>query len=143
MDGWVQVSDVVLSGTLCTSTEYNIKRLQCIPGGGVQADEDDEEQGDEDDDDEDEEEDGEEEVAGECPLCTYMMASPCRDVFTVFKACIDKAEGTDEKEDLQACEESATLVHACIVKHRLFSKPDDEEGEDEEEEGGDKGEARG
>ena len=31
-----------------------------------------------------------EEERGECPLCTYMMNSPCKDVFVVFKACIDK-----------------------------------------------------
>lgn len=72
-----------------------------------------------------------EEVEGECPLCTYMKASPCKDVFLVFKECIDSAADTEEKEDLNRCEASAKMVHECIVEHGLFSEFRNEEGEDE------------
>lgn len=61
----------------------------------------------------------------ECPLCTYMFASPCAEVFRVFKDCIDKAEESQERDDLQSCETSALNVHACSQKHGLlgYGKP--------------------
>lgn len=87
---------IALEGTVCASTDYDKRAGQCVAtaqaspavaepaaagkqlvaegaagGGGKHAHE------------------GEEE-RGECPLCTYMMNSPCKDVFVVFKACIDK-----------------------------------------------------
>lgn len=117
----------MLKGTVCTSTEYDIKKRECVPGLVPEEDTIDMEESD----DEDEE-------PVECPLCTYMLASPCRDVFVVFKDCLDHAEGTNEKDDLERCQESAQAVHACITKHRLFSKEDEEDGEggpEDEEEG--------
>lgn len=61
----------------------------------------------------------------ECPLCTYMFASPCAEVFRVFKNCIDKAEESQESDDLQGCEASALKVHECSQKHGLlgYGKP--------------------
>jgi hypothetical protein len=83
---------IALEGTVCASTDYDKRAGQCVASshpataqqanskqlvaegsaghGHAHAE-------------------GEEE-RGECPLCTYMMASPCKDVFVVFKACIDK-----------------------------------------------------
>lgn len=93
---------IALEGTVCASTDYDNRASKCVPTaasvssaatvqqpegagrqlvaeGGVAEQGKGQEHGS-----------GEQEERGECPLCTYMMASPCRDVFVVFKACIDK-----------------------------------------------------
>lgn len=97
MHTYPQVDEpIALEGTVCASTDYDKRAGQCVAtahaspavaepeaagkqlvaegavaGGGKHVHQ------------------GEEE-RGECPLCTYMMNSPCKDVFVVFKACIDK-----------------------------------------------------
>lgn len=114
-----------LEGTVCASSDYDKQAAQCVVRTGRQ--EEATGKGDHDADAEGED------VAEECPLCTYMMNSPCKDVFVVFKACIDKAGSTDEQDDLKACEPSAAEVHTCIHKHGLFREhlhSDDEEDED-------------
>jgi hypothetical protein len=89
---------IALEGTVCASSDYDTRKGRCVAssqasavaqpegagkqlvaeggvaaaGAGAKG-----------------HEHGEEE-RGECPLCTYMMNSPCKDVFVVFKACIDK-----------------------------------------------------
>lgn len=119
---------IALEGTVCASTDYNTRAGECVAAGrreeaalavkaqpqaqaeaahGQHAHE------------------GEEE-RGECPLCTYMMASPCKDVFIVFKACIDKAGDTNEAADLKECEPSAAQVHSCIHKFGLFREKEED-----------------
>jgi len=122
---------IACEGTVCASGDYDKRAAQCVvrtEGGGKKEEE------------VVEVKEGEgEEVEGECPLCTYMMKSPCKDVFVVFKACIDKAGSTEEQDDLKRCEPSAAGVHECIQKFGLFREnmPADGEGgggDDEEDE---------
>lgn len=109
---------IACEGTVCASGDYDDRVAQCVvkkEEGMVVVEAPKEEEGDE--------------VEGECPLCTYMMNSPCKDVFVVFKACIDKAGSTDEQGDLQRCEPSAAGVHECIQKFGLFREHLEDEGE--------------
>lgn len=72
---------IALEGTICASINYDKKAAECVVTKRQEEKP------------VKEEEEGQEEPAGEkgeCPLCTYMMNSPCKDVFVVFKACIDK-----------------------------------------------------
>ncbi len=92
---WQVEEPIALEGTVCASTDYDKRAGQCVAsshpaqakakvqpskqlvaeGGAGHA----HAHGT-----------GEVEERGECPLCTFMLASPCKDVFVVFKACIDK-----------------------------------------------------
>lgn len=128
---FTQMEEVLaLEGMVCASTQYDKSSSQCVvkregdkaaaAAAAAAA----------------VEEEGEEEK-GECPLCTYMMGTPCKDVFVVFKACIDKAGATDEQEDLNACHPQAVLVSDCIQKHGLFNEGitgGRQEGDDDSEE---------
>jgi hypothetical protein len=120
---------VACEGTVCASGDYDKRAAQCVvkkeeEGAVVEKGKEGEGEG--------------EEVEGECPLCTYMMKSPCKDVFVVFKACIDKAGSTEEQDDLKRCEPSAAGVHECIQKFGLFRENmpegEGEGGDDEEDE---------
>ena len=115
---------IVVEGIMCASTRFNAREHECRPlptppsevslGSSSSSEE------------------GGEEVEGECPLCTYLKASPCRDVFLPFKECLDSAADTDEQEDLRRCEPQAVKLHECILEHKLFSGQEGEEGTEEE-----------
>ncbi|EWM25395.1 GCK domain-containing protein [Nannochloropsis gaditana] len=109
---------VACEGTICASTDYDKQSDKCIIRADTASGMAEKSQ------------DEAEEVEGECPLCTYMMNSPCKDVFVVFKSCIDKAGSTDEREDLTRCEASAAFVHECIQNFGLFREHLQEEAEE-------------
>lgn len=117
---------LMLEGTICPSSRYDVRSGECRPIG-----------------DEGEERDGEgPEVKGECPLCTYMLNGPCREVFIPFKACLDRSGNTDEQEDLRACEPLAAVLNDCIMKHRLFGDDGDEDDDEDHEADGASGDRK-
>lgn len=126
---------IALKGTVCASADYDNRKGKCVPTttsaavqqpeeagkqlvaeGGVVVqgkDHHHEHHGGE------QQEEGEE--RGECPLCTYMLNSPCKDVFVVFKACIDKcvvfrpSQPTDRSIDSGAGHDQQTHTRPHLI----------------------------
>jgi len=107
------VPPIVVEGVLCASTRFDARQQECRPLPPPLSPE---------------EGDGEE-VEGECPLCVYLKASPCRDIFLPFKECLDGASDTNEQEDIKRCEPHALKLHECILEHGLFKEAAEEEGD--------------